>query len=208
MFQKAELRKKFTEQKNNSSMKIRNSFIDTYNQFLNTQITTVLLKAKERILNLKNSLLTEFKVMLLSSIKDRINTNYSHYLDFLLNYVKEISKNVDSPPEIIIFFNSNDHKYFIKNAEKIQKLFKNPVIIKEDSSGIIGGFKILRKNAIVSYDYSINHLIKLQKTLIEMQFSTLISDYEYKKLENEFEKLIDEKKRNIQEYLRKYDQIE
>jgi hypothetical protein len=41
-----------------------------------------------------------------------------------------------------------------------------------------------------------------------MQFSNLISDYEYKKLENEFEKLIDDKKRNIQEYLRKYDQIE
>lgn len=189
-------------------MKIRNSFIETYNQFLNTQITIVLLKAKERILTLKNSLLKEFKVMLLRSIKDRINTNYTHYLDVLLNYIKEISKNVDSPPEIIIFFNSKDHKYFIKNTEKIQKLFKNPVILKEDSSGIVGGFKILRKNAIVSYDYSINHLIDLQKTLIEMEFSNLISDYEYKKLENEFEKLIDEKKRNIQEYLIKYDQIE
>ena len=57
-------------------MKIRNSFIETYNQFLNTQITIVLLKAKERILTLKNSLLKEFKVMLLRSIKDRINTNY------------------------------------------------------------------------------------------------------------------------------------
>ena len=208
LFQKAEIRKKFTEQKHNSSMKIRNSFIESYNQFLNIQITTVLLKAKERILNLKNSLLKEFKTLLLNSIKERINTNYSHYVEFLLNYIKEISKNVDSPPEIMIFFNSNDYNNFIKNTEKIQSFFKNKVIIKEDSSGFIGGFKILRKNAIVSYDYTINHLINLQKTLIEMQFSNLISDNDYKKLENEFEKYIEEIKSEVQEYLKKYDQIE
>ncbi|MFX1340235.1 MAG: V-type ATP synthase subunit E family protein [Promethearchaeota archaeon] len=208
LFQKAKIRKKNTEQGNNSSMKIRQSFVEAYNQFLNTQITTVLLKAKERILSLKNSLLKDFKVTLLDSIKARIKKNYSHYIDFLLNYIKNISKNIDSPPEIIILFNSNDYKYFIKNSEKIEKLFKNKVIIKEDSSGFIGGFKISRKNAIVSYDYTINHLINLQKTLIEMQFSNLITDDEYKKLENEFEKLINDKKRNIEEYLSKYDQIE
>jgi len=189
-------------------LKIRNIFIESYNQFLNTQITTVLLRAKERILNLKNSLLKEFKITLLNSIKERIKTNYSHYIDFLLNYIKEISKNVDSPPEIMIFFNSDDYNHFIKNSEKIQRFFKNEVVIKEDSSGFIGGFKILRKNAIVSYDYTINHLINLQKTLIEMQFSDLISDNEYKTLENEFEKFINKKKSDVQEYLTKYDQIE
>ncbi len=188
-------------------MKIRHSFIDTYNQLLNTKITTVLLEAKERILILKNSLLKDFKVTLLNSIKERIKSNYSHYIDFLLNYIKNISKNIDSPPEIIIFFNSNDYKYFKKNSEQIKKLFKNKVIVKEDSSGFIGGFKILRKNAIVSYDYTIDHLINLQKTLIEMEFSNLISDDEYKKLENEFEKLINDKKRNIDEYLSNYDRI-
>lgn len=208
LFQKAKIRKKITEQKNNSSMKIRYNFVEVYNQLLNTQITTVLLKAKERILSLKNSLLKDFQLTLLDSIKKRIKTNYSHYIEFLLNYIKTISKNIDSPPEIIIIFNSNDYKYFTKNSEKIKSLFKNKVIIKEESNGFIGGFKISRKNAIVSYDYTINHLINLQKTLIEMEFSKLISDDEYKKLENEFEKLINDIKRNIEEYLSKYDQIE
>ncbi|MFX0073172.1 MAG: V-type ATP synthase subunit E family protein [Candidatus Hermodarchaeota archaeon] len=208
LFQKAELRKKFDKQIKKSSMRIRNSFVETYNQFLNTQITTVLLKSKEKILNLKNSLLKEFKITLLNSIKERINSNYSNYINFILNYIKEISKNVDSPPEIMIFFNSKDYKYFKTKFEKLQKFFKNTVSIKEDKSEFIGGFKLLRKNAIVSYDYTLDHLIELQKTLIEMQFSSLIADNEYKQLEIEFEKLIENKKKDILEYLRKYDQIE
>ncbi|MHA1661478.1 MAG: hypothetical protein ACTSUT_20465 [Promethearchaeota archaeon] len=184
---------------------MRDKFIENYNQFLNNQLTITLLKSKEELINLKNQLLKDLKIYLYNSIKEKIDKNYLNYINFLLDLIKKISKNIDYSIEIIIFFNLKDYNYFNQNSNKIKNIFKNPITIKQVSDDFLGGFKVALTQDNIFYDYTIDNIIDKNSTLIEMEFSNVISDNEYIELDLEFEELIKKKKQDIEEYLREYD---
>ncbi len=182
------------------------NFIENYNQFLNNQIASTLLKSKEKLMNLKNYLLKDLKIHLYNSIKEKIDKNYLNYIIYVLDFIKIISKNIDHPVEIIIFFNSKDYNYFNQNSSKIKSIFKNPVKIEQVSDDFLGGFKVALTQDNIFYDYTIDRMIEKNNNLIEMEFSNIISGNEYIKLDLEFEELIKNKKKNIKEYLKEYDE--
>lgn len=207
MFQKADIENKYREKNVENSLKIRNQYIEEYNQYLNNSLSTTLLKIKERFLNLKNRLVKELTNDLYQLIKEKINTNYDNYIKFLLETIKNNTYNLDKYQEITIFFNSKDYNYFSKNLDKIQNLFNNSVEIKKNDTEIIGGFKILVSEGRLNYDYSISNLIDKNSTYIEMEFSKIVSDSEIKETEHKFEGFIRNQKLGITEYLKEYDRI-
>ena len=207
LFQKTEIRKQYEDKLNTDSLAVKNDFIEEYNQFLNDNLTVSLLKSKEKILNLKNQLKEDLKVSLNEFIKKKINDNYSNYIEFLLDFIKNISKNIDNHGEISFTFNSNDYNYFLKKFNKIEELFNDSVIIQQSSEQFTGGFKVGLSQAIITYDYTFDTLINKNYTNIELMFSNTISDLEYKELNAELEEFIKRKRKEIEEYLRKYDQI-
>ncbi len=207
MFQKADIENKYREKNVENSLKIRNQYIEEYNQYLNNSLSTTLLKIKERFLNLKNRLVKELTNDLYQLIKDKINTNYDNYIKFLLELIKKNTYNLDKYQEITFFFNSKDYNYFSKNLDKIQNLFNNSVEIKKNDTEIIGGFKILLIEGRLNYDYSISNLIDKNSTYIEMEFSKIVSDSEIKEIEHKFEDFIRNQKLRITEYLKEYDRI-
>ena len=118
------------------------------------------LKLKEKVLELKNNLIDELKKDVYSLIEEKINKNYSNYVNFLIDAITNQSNIIDKPPKIILLFNSKDYTYFTKNPSKLKKLFKTPVEIKNSSDEMIGGFKAMLSGGNINYDYSINNLIE------------------------------------------------
>ena len=157
---------------------------------------------------LKNSLIKTLKINLLNHIKKKINDNYSNYLEFLFDIIKNVKKNIDKPQAIEIIFNSKDYSYFIQNPEKIQDQFKNPLEINKDRIDFIGGFKISLGSGLISYDYTIDNLIEKKSSFIQKEISKIVDDSEIKELENQFNIFIQNQKSKINNYLKQYDQIQ
>lgn len=207
LFQKTEIRKKYDDKLNNDSLNVKNDFIEEYTQFLNDNLTVTLLKSKEKILSLKNQLKDALKISLHELIKKKIRDNYSNYIEFILDLIKKVSKEIDNQGEISFTFNSDDYNYFLKNLNKIENILDDSVIIHQSSDQFSGGFKVGLSQAIITYDYTFDTLINKNYTNIELTFSNTISDLEYKELNAELEVFINKKKKEIEEYLKKYDQI-
>ena len=208
LFQKAEIKKRYLERSQDRSIKLREQFIENYDQFLNQFLSSTLLEGKEKFLNLKNSLIKTLKIRLFNRIKNNINNNYLNYIEFLLNIVKVIKNTVDKPQAIELIFNSKDYSYFLENSEKIQDQFKNPIEINKDRVEFIGGFKISLGNGLISYDYTIDNLINKKSSFIQIEISKIIDDSEIKEIEKEFNIFIQNHKSKIEEYLKQYDQIQ
>ena len=85
LFQKAEIKKRYLERSQDRSIKLREQFIENYDQFLNQFLSSTLLEGKEKFLNLKNRLIKTLKIRLFNHIKNNINSNYLNYIEFLLN---------------------------------------------------------------------------------------------------------------------------
>lgn len=205
LFQKAEIRKEYAKKKSEGSSRIKTNFIETYTQFFNNYLTSALLKSKEKTISLKNELLMDLMINLHERIKEKIKNNYSGYIEFLLEFIYSIRNNIDNHGDIIIFLNSKDYNYFNKDLNKIEKNFKNSVIIEQDPEEYIGGFKVSLKQALISYDYTIETMINKNYVDIEIEFSKRFSDINYKKLDVSLEKFIQLKKNEIKEYLKDYD---
>lgn len=205
LFQKAEIRKEYLKKKSKGSSRIKTIFIETYTQFFNNYLTSALLKSKEKILRLKNELLNALRINIHESIKEKINNNYSGYIEFFLEFINNVRNDIDNKGDIIIFLNSKDYNYFNKDLNKIKKNFKNSVIIKQDSKAFIGGFKVNLTQALISYDYTIETIINKNYVDIEIEFSKIISDLNYKELDVSLEKFIQLKKKDIEEYLKTYE---
>jgi vacuolar-type H+-ATPase subunit E/Vma4 len=148
------------------------------------------------------------KISLFNRIKDKIKNNYLKYIQFLLRNIKNIKTTIDKPQAIELIFNSNDYDYFLKNSEKIQDLFKNPVEINKDRIDFIGGFKISLRGGLISYDYTIDNLINKKYNFIQIEIAKIVNDQEIKEIENEFSLFIQNQKAKIVEYLKQYDQIQ
>jgi vacuolar-type H+-ATPase subunit E/Vma4 len=208
LFQKAEIKKRYLERSQDRSIKLREQFIENYDQFLNQFLSSTLLEGKEKFLNLKNTLIKTLKIRLFNHIKNNIDNNYLNYIEFLLNIVKKIKNTVDKPQAIELIFNSRDYGYFLENSEKIQDQFKNPVEINKDQLEFIGGIKISLGSGLISYDYTIDNLINKKSSFIQIEISKIIDDSEIKEIENEFNIFIQNQKSKIKEYLKQYDQIQ
>ena len=208
LFQRAEIKKKFFERSNERSLRLREHFIENYDHFLNQSLSSTFLKGKEKFLNLKNRLVKELKRSLSELIEGRIEKNYSKYIEFLLKNIREIKKTIDKPQDIELIFNSKDYNYLLKNYGKIQDLFKNPVEINQDRIGFIGGFKISLVGGTISYDYTIDNLINIKSSFIQIEISKIVDDSEIKQIEQNFNNFIQNQKKKITGYLTQYDQIQ
>ncbi|MFX1290350.1 MAG: V-type ATP synthase subunit E [Promethearchaeota archaeon] len=208
LFQKAEIKKRFIERSEERTIKLKQHFKESYDQFLNQSLSSTLLSGKEKFLNIKNNLIKELKLSLFKLIKQRIDNNYKFYIDYLLNSIKNVTKTIDNPQEVELILNNKDYDYFIKNFDKIVNLFKNPIEINKDKRDFIGGFKISLVGGVISYDYTIDNLINRSSSYLQMEISKIIDDSEIKEIEIEFEEFIKNQKKLITEYLTKYDQIQ
>ncbi|MFW9937532.1 MAG: V-type ATP synthase subunit E family protein [Candidatus Thorarchaeota archaeon] len=205
LFQKAEIRKNFEDRKRKQSEKLKENFIEQYNEILNSFLTSTLSESREKLLSLKIELINNLKISLKNHIKDSINERYENYVDFILKSIQKISSNIDKPGEIILYFNSRDYNYFNKNIGSIKNILKNPVIVEKANEEHIGGFKVTITKANISYDYTIDSLLISNYVDIEIEFSKLITDLKYKELNDEFENYVNLKKKEIKNYLKNYD---
>ncbi|MHA1886136.1 MAG: hypothetical protein ACW96S_13860, partial [Promethearchaeota archaeon] len=110
--------------------------------------------------------------------------------------------------EIELIFNERDYSYFLKEHDKIENLFQNPVEINKDRRDYIGGFKISLIGGVISYDYTIDSIIDKISPFIQMEISKIVIDVKIKEIENDFEKFVKKQKQQITEHLRKYDQLQ
>jgi vacuolar-type H+-ATPase subunit E/Vma4 len=208
LFQKAEIKKRFLERGAERSLRLRQQFIESYEQFLNQSLSSTLLNGKEKFLKLKNNLIIELRKSLFNLIEINIEKKYPAYIDFLLNSIREVTKTIDKPQEIELIFNERDYSYFLKEHDKIENLFQNPVEINKDRRDYIGGFKISLIGGVISYDYTIDSIIDKISPFMQMELSKIVIDVKIKEIENDFEKFVKKQKQQITEHLRKYDQLQ
>lgn len=207
LFQKADLSKKYREKSIKNSLKIKNYFLENYNQFLNNTLSSVLTNIKEDFLELKNRLVKELKDGINQKLKERVSKNREQYINFVLDLFKDVNNTMENIEKIIVLLNAEDYHYFEKNIDKIKNIFQNKIEIQNINDEIIGGFKILLNNGLIFYDYSLNKLIDMNLSLIQIEFSKIITDFNIKNLETNFSDYIKNKKSKIKEYLADYDRI-
>ena len=170
-------------------------------------MSKTLLESKEEVLKLKNQLVEKLKDIIRDYLKERIKKNYSNYIDFLINKIKENIIFIDKPPKIVFFFNSKDFEYFTKNTIKLKNLCKNSIEIKKYPVEFIGGFKVILTQGVLSFDYSVDEIMNDNLSIIQHEFSNIISDSEINKIESSFEHFIQNQKKGISKFLETYDRI-
>ncbi len=207
LFQKGRIKKDFSDRIFNTSMELKENFKETHAQFLNNYLSSNIMKAQEYFLNLKNRLIKEFNNDVRELIKANINKKYNEYMSFLLTTIENNVHIFNRSPETIVFFNSKDFKFFKKNNARIEKLLSNKVVINESKENFIGGFKLIQDDGGISYDFTIDNIIKKGSSLIQKEFSKTISDIKINEIQKGFGTFIQEKKLEIEEHLRKYDAI-
>ena len=207
LYQKTEIKKNYLKRVNENFIRIKNQFIEAYNNFLNESLTSNLIQAKESILNLKNNFLDDLKHELINQLEEIITRNYSNYLNFLIEKIKSSLEIIDKPPKVIILLNQKDFSAINRDLSKIENLFKNKIEIISSEEDFIGGFKVILEDGKISYNYSIDNLLLKNVIVIEKHLSQIFSETEMEKLQNDFERYIKNKKQEIKEYLKEYDQI-
>ena len=212
LFQKAEIRKRFSDRTNESSLKTRNHLILTFNQFLNKLLTSTLSELRQRVIKLKNDLISELRTEVFEDIKKIVRESYSKtgiktYSNFLLNSIKNVSHMTNKLDEIILILNHKDYSHFSKNPDILEIQFKNKIVLKKSEEDFIGGFKIIHEEENIFYDYTIKSILEKKETLIQKEFTKFIDESEIGVIKNEFEQFIQKLKLGIEEYLKKYDRI-
>ncbi|MHA1488525.1 MAG: hypothetical protein ACTSRI_02585 [Promethearchaeota archaeon] len=159
-------------------------------------------------------MIKNLKINLRELIKEKIDKNYQKYEDYILNLMTEfrqiLNSNIQykkSIPNIILQFNSNDFNNFNKKLSKIENILKISVEIRNVKNDFIGGFKAILSDGIFSYDYTIDNLIKKNSAFIEREFIKIVSDYDFKINELQFEEFIKKQELSVEEFIKKYDRI-
>ncbi|MFX1589292.1 MAG: V-type ATP synthase subunit E family protein [Promethearchaeota archaeon] len=207
LYQKAEIKKNYLKKVDENSIRIKNQFREAYNNFLNESLTSNLIQAKESIINLKNNLLNDLKHELKNQLEEIIVRNYSNYLNFLNERIKSSLEIIDKPPKVIIQLNQKDFSAINRDISKIENLFKNKIEVISSKEDLIGGFKVILEDGKISYNYSIDNMLVKNFIIIEKHLSQIFSETEMEKLQINFERYIKNKKQEIKEYLKEYDQI-
>jgi len=170
-------------------------------------LSKTLLELKEDVLKLKNRLVEDLKIAFSEHLKNKIEKSHPKYIDFLIKQMKRNIDFIDKPPKIIILFNSKDYDYFKKNTTKLKNLFKNKIEIQKNPDEFIGGFKVLLASGDITFDYSVDDIMNENLSIIQQEFSNIISDSEINKIESNFENFIQNQKKGINKYLESYDRI-
>lgn len=207
LFRKAEIKKRYRNRLDTKSNEIRQQFIDDYNNILNMNLSSTLLESKDRILELKNNLIRVFIIDLHKEIDNHIRVNYQGYVDYLLDLIREIKGQNYIPNNSFFYFNERDYEFFEKNDHKLTEVIQKEFKVKQSSKIDIGGFILEQADGEISFDYTIDNIIEGNYSLIEMEFSDIIKDAEIKKIQSEFEDIINENKKKIETYLIDYDRI-
>lgn len=207
LFQKAEIRKRYLERSNESFMRLKNHFVEAYDQFLNNSLSSTLLELKEKELDLKNNLIFELENSIYELMKGKIKNRYEDYVKYLLAYIEDKIDFIDKPTKIELLFNSKDFAYFSENSKKIDKLFKNSFVIKEAPREFIGGFKVILSDGDISYDYSLDNLITKNSNYIQKKLFDILTESGIKEIERDFEEFIQTQKLGLGGHLKKYDRI-
>lgn len=207
LFQKSQIKKNLLKRNNENSLKTKTHFIETYVQLLNNALASTLLKAKQDVLEIKNTLLNELRLELLKRIESNIDSNYENYVIYLINELKKFAQTIKSSHNVSILLNERDYKFFSKNSHKIKDLFKTQITLQITDEPFIGGFKAYIVNENISYDVKIESYILKQSLLIESAFSEQFSEKNITELFQNFEKFISNKKDSIEAYLKEYDRI-
>ncbi len=207
LFQKAKIKKKNLEKTKERSQQIKNTFIDTYNEFCNNSLSSNLIRTKDYSLNLKNRLNNELNEDIRAKVNEHIQKNYSEYIKFMIKNMEESVKDLKGESSLEYHFNSKDYDYFTQNKKQHEDLFGEKVQLRKLEEGLIGGYRIILPAEKIARDYSIDEIINNNSSLIEKEFLKLISEEEMKKIEHEFAVFIQTQKSKIEEYLREYDQI-
>jgi len=207
LFQIAEIKKKNRDRAEESLLKMKEHFNETFNRLLNNSLSSALIKIKEEILKSKNKLMAELIADLTNLIEKKINDNYSKYTEYLLNSLEYIKHIVDKPPEVIITLNSRDFNFFNSNKDKITKIFTNNLKLIKSDKKFTGGFMVLAGN--ISYNGTIENQLKKNTSIIEIEFSKIFSESEtdIKQVENIYLKFIQNQRQAINEYLQNYERI-
>lgn len=207
LFQKSQIKKNLKKRSNENALRTKTHFIETNNQLLNNALASTLLKIKQDILELKNNLLIELRLVLLKRIESNINNKYEMYIGYLINDLKKFAHTIKHTREVSIALNKRDYKFFSENSRKIQDLFKTQITLQIADDSFIGGFKAYIESENISYDVTIENYILKQSILIESAFSEKFSEKSITELTQKLEKFIINKKKSIQEHLKEYDRI-
>ncbi|MHA1194027.1 MAG: hypothetical protein ACTSP9_17350 [Promethearchaeota archaeon] len=207
LFQKSQIKKNLLKRNNENALRTKTHFIETNNQLLNNALASTLLKIKQNVLEIKNKLLIELRLVLLKRIESNINNKYEMYVAYLINDLKKFAETIKHSREVSIALNKRDHKFFSENSRKIQDLFETQITLQIADDSFIGGFKAYVESENISYDVTIENYILKQSVLIESAFSEQFSEKSITELTQKFEKFIIHKKENIQEHLKEYDRI-
>ena len=208
LFEKAEIKKKNREKLTQKSESLKNDFISNSIQELNTNLSSTLLNSKQLILEIKKRLIDECIEELKNELNKRIKKNQSEYYTFILNLIKQIYYNNNIlKKKSILYFNNVDFKHFNQNKEELDTISGKNIKIEQSDIISIGGFLITQDKGDVMFNYDFSNMIRENLSFIEIQFTQLISDFGIKKLQIEFESFITTKKKEIKDYLIKYDKI-
>lgn len=208
LFEKAEIKKKNREKLTQKSESLKNDFISNSIQELNTNLSSTLLNSKQLILEIKNRLIDKCIEELKNELNKRIKKNQSEYYTFILNLIKQIYYNNNIlKKKSILYFNNVDFKHFNQNKEELDTISGKNIKIEQSDIISIGGFLITQDKGDVMFNYDFSNMIRENLSFIEIQFTQLISDFGIRKLQIEFESFITTKKKEIKDYLIKYDKI-
>ncbi|MBD3229080.1 MAG: hypothetical protein GF329_12905 [Candidatus Lokiarchaeota archaeon] len=201
LLEEAEINKRFEEEIYDESTRIRRKFIEKFNKILNDYQFQLLSKVRNELLGLKNDLIKNLKSELIGLIKQKIEDDYTTYIEFILNRIKNFSRNLNGKSEnLIIKLNNRDYEYFNRNFNLLDDIFGDPIDIKRIQDQIIGGFEIFLNQEKITFDFTFINLIENNSILIEKEFSRFVSDENFKSIEHEFEKYIQNKSFEIKTY--------
>jgi len=207
LYQKAEIKKSYIKRVNETSIRIKNQFIESYAQFLNKSLSSNLLQAKESILKLKNKFLKDLNQEIINKIEKNISNNYTNYLNFLITCIKNSIHLIDKPPKLTLILNSRDFSKAKNEIFNVENLFKSKIELISSKDSFIGGFKAIIGDNKITYNYTIDNLLTKNLLLIEKHLAQIFSEAEIEKVQIEFETHIKHKKNDIEEYIKNYDQL-
>ncbi|MBN1215933.1 MAG: hypothetical protein JXA99_10905 [Candidatus Lokiarchaeota archaeon] len=208
LFEKAEIKRKNGEKLIEKSKNIKNNFLFKIFQELNEILSSTILNNKKILLEQENNLINEFIKELKAKLEKGVKHNQSKYYNFILNLIKQIfSDNKKSLKNSIIHFSKNDFMHFSQNKAELDKIIDKNTKIEQAEDIILGGFKITQDKGQIIFNFDISNIIKENRSLIDIYFSKLFSDSNVKILQQEFENFINKKKKEIKNYLIKYDEI-
>jgi vacuolar-type H+-ATPase subunit E/Vma4 len=207
LFQKAEIKKRYRERTEDRSEKLRNQFIKAYNQKINNQLTESILYSKDRVLKLKNQLVNRLIKELVKDLEQKIDSNYSNYINYLQNSLEKNKRIFEYILEPILTFTPRDYEYFSENKKKINSILNKSIKIKESNKEFLGGYIIESEVDEISYNYTFGEIIQDKMSIVEKVLVSVISESDVKDLQVKFEKFTDDQKEKIEEYLIEYDGI-